>query len=108
MPSNRYAEKFTTASGGLTDEVRLSLLETLYYALLCMRSNPGNQRLCYLLADHTHNIPGLLRDQRPVLLGNYYESIPHFIREMELLGQKVSVFESAWEILRQEHARIRL
>ena len=102
----KFPEQFATESGGLPIEVRDAILEVLYYALIFIRANDDN-KVCALLADHTHNLTGLLKHQKPVLLADYCEAIPYFRTKMDSLGQKVGAFEPAWKIIQNEYEKFK-
>ncbi|MGC3961541.1 MAG: hypothetical protein QM813_27535 [Verrucomicrobiota bacterium] len=103
----KYPDRFATESGEMPVEVRNAILEILYHALCCIRAFANHSDVCHEIADHTHNLPGLLQHQKPVLLANYCQAIPYFTRRMESLGQKVSIFEPAWRIIQQEYERVK-
>jgi hypothetical protein len=103
----KYPDRFATESGEMPVEVRNPILEILYHALCCIRASANHSDVCHEIADHTHNLPGLLQHQKPVLLANYCQAIPYFTRRMESLGQKVSIFEPAWRIIQHEYERVK-
>jgi hypothetical protein len=103
----KYPERFETPTGELPSDVRDAILEILYHALCYIRAFANNRDVCHAVADHTHNLPGLLQHQKPVLLAHYCQAIPYFTRRMESLEQKVGIFEPAWKIIQKEYERVK-
>ena len=90
-------------------ELQTPLLEILYWTVLEVRSCNKEDRYCFALADHAHNIPHLIAKYSPRLLFYYWEcERPCFIRELERQGREPwEPFRRQWEVIRPIHERIR-
>jgi len=82
-------------------EKELSVI--LYYGLLRIRESAANDdcEMCYLEADHLHNIPAILREKSIQLL-RYYSEIekPAYIKKATTQPIIIDVWQS-WSIIDQ-------
>ncbi len=90
------------------EPLREALADLLTYALVSIRNNSTDAKLCFSHADHMHNVPVLLARFRPDLLAYYWEvERPGFIRDMKAMGQKPpGAFEEFWEVVEREYRRL--
>ena len=80
----RSAEKMTCPR-----DLQTPLLELLYWTMLEVRGQSKDERYCFTLADHAHNIPHLVEKFSPELLFYYWEcERPCFLSELERLGHE--------------------
>jgi hypothetical protein len=81
------------------------LTEMLYQTLLCIRANARNPDYCHALADHAHNIPGMLKSYQPELLIYYWEAErPCFLHYLEQMGiQPAGPFRDCWSVIEKHY-----
>lgn len=96
----------TKETAQMPDEVRHAFLQILYHTLLYIRSTK-NRELSFALADHAHNIPGLIDHYKPETF-RYYWRVERlcFLRAMERLGEKFGVFEEHWTVLQRHYEHL--
>lgn len=84
-------------------EVRQAFLQILYYTLLGIRNTKSGD-LSFALADHAHNIPGLIEHYKPETFRYYWEiERPCFIQAIERLGEKFGLFQEHWKVLERHY-----
>ncbi len=96
----------TSETAQIPDEVQRALLQILHHTLLYIRSTKNNE-LSFALADHAHNIPGLIEHYSIGKFRYYWEvERPCFVRAMERLGEKYGIFQEHWEVLEQHYENL--
>lgn len=97
-----------TPSHECPERLRRAFLDLLSWTLLHIRNEPSDARLCLALSDHVHNVPSLLADFRPDLLGYYWEvERPCFLRALEAIGKRAPVqFGECWDVIKCEYQRL--
>jgi len=90
-------------------ELQAALLEILYWTMLEVRSNSQDDRFCFALSDHAHNIPHLIDKYSPALLFFYWEcERPCFLAELGRQDREPrQPFQQQWDIIEPIHERIR-
>jgi hypothetical protein len=90
-------------------ELQTPLLEILYWTMLEVRGRCQEERYCFALADHAHNIPHLIEKYSPQLLFYYWECERLcFIRELEVQGHEPrQPFQQEWDTIEPIHEKIR-
>lgn len=74
----------------------------LYWGLLRIRESAGGNdcEMCYLEADHLHNIPAILREKSIPLLKYYFEiERPAYIKKVTT--QPIKPVLESWSIIEQ-------
>jgi hypothetical protein len=91
-----------------TEPLRQAFLDLLTLALLHIRNEPTDARLCRALSDHLHNVPALLAGFRPELLRYYWEvERPCFLHALEAIGRQTpSPYGELWEVVESEYRRL--
>jgi len=87
------------------DSLRRAFLDLLACSLIHIRNAPEDKEFCFSLADHMHNVPGLLADFRPELLRYYWEVEREcFLRALEAIDRRPPVqFLESWGVVEREY-----
>jgi len=92
----------------MPENVKDAFLKILFYTLIDIRANAQNAARCQTLADHAHNIPGLISDYTDDIFKYYWElERQDFINQMEKIGETFASFREPWAILEGHHARLK-
>src|SRR5262245_33273569 len=90
------------------DPLRRAFLELMRWTLLVIRNGSDDSKICFLYADHMHNVPELLADFRPELLAYYWEAErPGFLGALRRMGcEAPAAFDTPWSVVKSEYHRL--